>query len=77
MADTMVIMQHRAAIQVMTASQLAVSDTNNDGGVTMADVMHIMQFRADPDGSSGILSQPLWQWPEDGGLCDPLGQNAG
>lgn len=63
--DAMFITQYIAGLRNLNASQLQCADIMDDGDVTMADAMHIAQWKADPDGTLGVLFKPLWESPAD------------
>ena len=66
-----IVMQYRAGFRELDQYQLLCADTNADGSVNIADAMHIMQFRADPYGTAGILCKPLHDPRFHEGTIDP------
>jgi len=71
-ADAMFIAQYAFGLRTLNADQLTCADTNDSGSVTLADAMHVAQWLVDPNGSLGVLLQPLWQSPADDSMLVPL-----
>ena len=75
--DAMFIAQFTVGLLTLTDAQELAADTDGNKSVNIVDAMHIAQYSVDPTGSGKVLFKPLWEWPADGGLWDPLGQNSG
>ena len=69
--DAMFIAQYRFGLRSFSADQLECADTTDNGSITMGDAMHIAQWLFDPDGSGGILFEPLWKSPDDDHMLPP------
>jgi len=69
--DAMFIAQYRFGLRSFSASQLECADTTDNGSITMGDAMHIAQWLFDPDGSLGMLFEPLWKSPDDDHMLPP------